>query len=124
MKRFLLVLLTVTLIVPVFPPKARAIDPVTMAILAPIALKVADAAKPYLLRSAVSTGKGLINIGKDAFEILYLPLGIGEMTIGAPFNKFRKGLVHTIRGGAVAPTKLILHVLLLPVYMVGARVNI
>ncbi len=109
---------------PVFPPKARAIDPVTLAILAPIAVKVAEAAKPYLIKSAVSTGRGLLNIGKDSLEILYLPLGIGEMTIGAPFKKFRKGLVHTVRGGVIAPTKLVLHVLLLPVYMVGARVNI
>ncbi len=124
MKRFLLIILTAAVIMPVIPPKAGAIDPVTLAILAPIAVKVAEAAKPYLIRSAVRTGKGLLNIGKSSFEILYLPLGIGEMTIGAPFNKFRKGLVHTVRGGVVAPTKLFLHVLLLPVYMVGAQVNI
>lgn len=120
----LLITLTLILIMSVTVPRARAIDPVTMAILAPIALKVAEAAKPYLIRSLVRTGKGMIDIGKDAFELLYLPYGIGEMTIGAPFKKFRKGMVHVVRGGVIAPIKLFLHILILPVHMAGAKVNI
>ena len=94
-----------------FPPKVRAIDPITMAILAPVAVKVAEAAKPYVIRAAVGTGSGLLKVGKDAFEILYLPYGLGEMTIGAPFTRFRRGLVHVVRGGVVAPTRLFLHIL-------------
>ncbi|MBR2344413.1 MAG: hypothetical protein IKA71_01340 [Lentisphaeria bacterium] len=124
MRRMLLITLTLILIMSVTVPRARAIDPVTMAILAPIALKVAEAAKPYLIRSLVRTGKGMIDIGKDAFELLYLPYGIGEMTIGAPFKKFRKGIVHVVRGGVIAPIKLFLHILILPVHMAGAKVNI
>jgi hypothetical protein len=113
MKRFVLIILCLAFVMTVFsPPKARAIDPITMAILAPVALKAAEAAKPYLIRAVVGTGSGLLKIGKDAFQILYLPLGICEMTIGAPFNRFRKGLVHTVRGGLVAPTRLFLHILI------------
>ena len=106
------------------PQKAKAIDPITMAILAPVALKVAEAAKPYVIRSVVSTGKGIFMVGKSAFEILYLPLGICEATVGLPFNQGRKGVKHMIRGGVIAPAKVLVNVLLLPVYMTGARINI
>lgn len=124
MKRSFLTVLVVAVAMTAFPPKVRAIDPITMAILAPVAVKVAEAAKPYVIRAAVGTGSGLLKIGKDAFEILYLPYGLGEMTIGAPFKRFRRGLVHVVRGGVVAPTRLFLHILILPAYMVGAQVNI
>ena len=124
MKRNLLIILSVAMLMTAFPPRARAIDPITMAILAPVAMKMAEAAKPYVIRSIIGTGKGLFKIGEDVFEILYLPLGLGEMTIGAPFNKFRKGMVHSVRGGLVAPTKMLLHIFILPVYMTGAKINI
>lgn len=106
------------------PQKAKAIDPVTMAILAPVALKVADAARPYVIRSLIGTGKGVFQIGKSALEILYLPLGIGEVIFGLPFKKVRSGVKHVIRGGVIAPAKVLVNVLLLPVYMTGARINI
>ena len=119
-----LTLLVISLMMCAMPPKARAIDPVTMAILAPVAIKVAEAARPYVVRSLVGTGKGLFNVGKAALEILYLPYGLGEITIGLPFNKGRRGLVHIIRGGMIAPVKVVVNVLLLPVYMTGAQINI
>ncbi|MCI5779514.1 MAG: hypothetical protein MR051_06850 [Lentisphaeria bacterium] len=124
MKRSFLTVLVVAVAMTAFPPKVRAMDPITMAILAPVAVKVAEAAKPYVIRAAVGTGRGMLKIGKDAFEILYLPYGLGEMTIGAPFKRFRRGLVHVVRGGVVAPTRLLLHILILPAYMIGAQVNI
>ena len=120
----MLIVLTVACVMFAMPQRAKAIDPITLAILAPVALKVADAAKPYIIRAVVGTGKGVLNIGKSALEILYLPYGIGEITIGLPFNKGRKGLVHIIRGGVIAPVKVILNVLLLPVHMTGVRINI
>ena len=119
-----LVLMMVSLMMCAMPNKARAIDPVTMAILAPIALKVADAAKPYVIRSLIGTGKGLFQVGKSALEILYLPYGLGEITFGLPFNKGHKGLVHIVRGGMIAPIKVIINILLLPIYMTGAQINI
>lgn len=124
MNRAMLIVLTVACVMFAMPQRAKAIDPITLAILAPVALKVADAAKPYIIRAVIGTGKGVLNIGKSALEILYLPYGIGEITIGLPFNKGRKGLVHIIRGGVIAPVKVILNVLLLPVHMTGVRINI
>ena len=124
MRKILMILLVLSLVFPVFAPKARAIDPVTMMILAPLAVKVADVAKPYIIKSMIGTAKGLFKVGKDAVHILYLPYGLLEVTVGAPFKKVRSGLVHIVRGGVVAPTRLILHTLLLPVYMTGAQINI
>ena len=124
MKRTVLIGLAVLTAAFARPPKAEAIDPITMAILAPIAVKAAEVAKPYVIRAAVNTGSGLFKVGKDVFEILYLPYGLGEVTIGAPFHRFRRGVIHIVRGGVVAPTRLVLHVMLMPLYMLGAKVNI
>jgi len=119
-----MILLAIAGIMFAAPQKAEAIDPVTMAILAPVAMKLAEASKPYVIRSIIGTGKGVFNIGKAAFEVLYLPVGLGEITIGLPFKKGRAGLKHIIRGGVIAPTKIVVHTLLLPVYMTGAKINI
>ena len=120
MKKFLAVLLTVGILCPWFMPEANAIDPVTMMVLAPVAIKVAEAARPYLEKSIISTGTGLFRMGRDAVHIFYLPWGIGELCVG----KFHSGLVHIVRGGVWAPFRLILHTFLLPVYMIGAQINI
>lgn len=125
MNNALMVILAVCCMMLAFPPpKAKAIDPVTMAILAPVALKLADAAKPYVIRGIVNTGKGMFKVGKAAFEMLYLPWGFLELTFGLPFKKGRRGLVHVVRGGLVAPAKLFVHICLMPIYMVGAQINI
>ena len=116
-----ILLLTVSLLL-LCPQPVRAIDPVTIAILAPIAIKVAQAASPYVLRAAKNTGTGLVKMGKDLFELIYLPYGLGKMTFGYPFGGFRSGAVYAIKG-CVAPCKLIVHTLLLPVYMIGVEVN-
>ena len=124
MRKFLAVTLIAVLVLPFSAFKVQAIDPVTMMILAPVGVKAAEVARPYVVKSVIGTGRGLIKVGRDAFHLLYLPLGILEMTIGAPFKKFRTGMVHVVRGGVIAPVRLILHTLLLPVYMTGANVNI
>lgn len=123
-RKFLAAALIAALILPFGAVRVQAIDPVTMMILAPVAVKAAEIARPYVVKSMIGTGRGLIKIGKDAFHLLYLPLGFLEMTIGAPFKKFRSGMIHVVRGGVIAPVRLILHTLLLPVYMTGANVNI
>ncbi|MBO7329647.1 MAG: hypothetical protein J6W00_12855 [Lentisphaeria bacterium] len=105
------------------PPKAKAIDPITMAILAPVALEVANAARPYVIRGIVNAGKGFFKIGKATFEMLYLPWGFLELTFGLPFKKARRGIVHVVRGGVIAPAKIFVHTLLMPVYIVGVQVN-
>lgn len=123
MKKFVMIMLVAALFSPLCAPKAKAIDPITMAILAPVALRVAEAAKPYVIKSVAGTCVGLFKVAKSAFQILYLPYGLLEMTVGAPFHKFRSGVVHVIRGGVVAPAKMLVHILILPVHMTGAQLN-
>ncbi len=102
--------------------RAEAIDPVTMAILAPIAIKIAEKAQPYLARAALNGGKCLFKMGQDVFQILYLPYGLMKMSLGAPFGGFRSGLIYTIRGG-IAPGKLVVHTLMFPLMLIGLEVN-
>ena len=103
--------------------QAKAIDPVTIAILAPIALQLANAARPYVIRGLVNLGKGVIRVGKDVVELIFLPYGLLKMTLGAPFGGFRSGLVYTIRGG-IAIGKIIFHVLILPLSIFGLNLNV
>lgn len=123
MNRSLKILLLTASLLFLCPQPVRAIDPVTIAILAPIAIKAAQAASPYVLRAAKNTGTGMIKMGKDLFELVYLPYGLGKMSFGYPFGGFRSGLIYTIKG-SIAPCKLIVHTLLLPVYMIGIEVNV
>ena len=104
-------------------PQAKAFDPVTIAILAPVALQLANAARPYVIRGLVNLGKGLIRVGKDVIELVFLPYGLLKMTFGAPFGGFRSGLVYTLRGG-IAIGKLVFHILILPLVMVGLNFNL
>ncbi len=104
-------------------PRAEAfLDPVTIAILAPIALKVADVAKPYIIRGLIAGGKQLIEMGIDVFNILRLPWGFIQATFGAPLGGFKPGLVNLVKGG-VAPLKLIWDTLLFPIALFGFQVN-
>lgn len=103
--------------------RAHAIDPVTIAILAPIALQLANAARPYVIRGLVNLGKGLIRVGKDVVELVFLPYGLLKMTLGAPFGGFRSGLVYTVRGG-IAIGKMVFHILILPLVMFGFNINV
>lgn len=100
------------------PPEASAIDPVTMAILAPIAMKAAEKTAPYVGRALYNLGKGFLRIGKDIFHFFYLPYGLGYMC----FGNVKRGLVYVIKGG-IAPGKLIVHTLMLPVLLFGVDIN-
>ena len=57
--RMLLVILFTATLVFAPAPRAEAIDPVTIAILAPVALKVAQRASPYIIRSLQAGGMGV-----------------------------------------------------------------
>ena len=102
--------------------RAEAIDPVTIAILAPIALQLANAARPYVIRGLMNMGKGLLRVGKDLIELVFLPYGLLKMTLGAPMGGFRSGLVYTLRGG-LAIGKIVLHILILPLVTFGVNFN-
>lgn len=105
------------------PQCAQAIDPVTIAILAPIALQAAEAARPYVIRGMINFGKGLLKIGKASLELFFIPYGLFKMVFLSPWGEFRSGVVYTIRGG-LGLGKMLGHTLLLPVYMCGVEINL
>ena len=116
----ILFLVLALMLVPVH--QAKAIDPVTIAILAPVALQLANAARPYVIRGLINLGKGLLRVGKDMIELVFLPYGLLKMTVGAPCGGFRSGLVYTLRGG-IAIGKMVFHILILPIVMFGITFN-
>ena len=97
-------------------------EPVSMVILAPLALKAANTASPYVIQCMQNSGSQLLNIGKDVVEILYLPLGVVQCTAGAPFGFFSNGL-DNIGTGCFAPFKLVWDIFLLPLTMFGVGIN-
>ena len=99
------------------PAPLRA-EPVSMVILAPLALKGANMASPYVIRCMQNTGNHLLYIGKDLAEIGYLPLGVIQCTAGAPFGLFSNG-IGNIGTGCCAPFKLVVDLLVLPLAMFG-----
>ena len=115
-----ILLLTLCLAFSAVPAKAA--DPISMAVLAPAALQAAQAATPLVVRVVKNTATGLFQIGKDVLQIFYLPYGLGKMTFGFPFGGFRSGVVYTFKG-CIAPCKLVVHTILLPIRMIGVETN-
>ncbi|MDD5729286.1 MAG: hypothetical protein PHV59_12055 [Victivallales bacterium] len=105
-----------------FPaPKAKAIDPVTIAILAPIALKAAEISYPYVVRGLANFGKGLLLCGKDLINVCRLPLGFIQTTFGLPFGGLSSGVRNLVLG-AIAPFQLGFHAAMLPLNIFGIGV--
>ena len=123
MKRLEIADLMLTIIFGIFPsqPKAEAIDPVTIAILTPIAIKAAKIAAPYVIRGLISGGKGMLLMGGNILEILLLPWGALQCTVGVPFGMFGHGMSNVIQGG-IAPFKLAWNSLLLPIRFFGVGI--
>ncbi len=104
-------------------PEARAIDPVTIAILTPIAIKAAQVAAPYVYRALANMGKASLRIFPDLLGIFKLPIGIGMMVFGWPFQGVAvRGAVYTVQG-VCAPFQLVWHTLMIPVAAFGINVN-
>lgn len=123
MKRTVLLLSALIIAFTVMPiQEAKAIDPVTIAILAPIAIKAAQIAYPYVLRGLKSGGTHLIKMGKDVLEIFYLPLGVIQSTVCIPFGQFGPGVKNLVKG-TIAPFKLALDAIILPFAFFGLDVN-
>ena len=123
MKRKLL-LLTIILsmafmLIPV--QKTKAMDPVTIAILAPVAIKAAQVASPYVIKGLKNLGKGFLLCGKDMIELFKLPIGFIQVTLGIPFGGLPSG-IRNIVYGFMAPFKLGFHVMMLPVNIFGIGV--
>ena len=117
-KRCTLIVLLSVFLCSMVQPEAKAIDPVTIAILAPIAIKAAKVMRPYIQRGIISGTKGLIQTGKDTLEILYLPWGVVQMTLGLPFGGLGPG-ISNIGRGLIAPFKVVADVLYLPIQFTG-----
>lgn len=98
-------------------------EPVTMIILAPLALKAANMASPYVIKWMQNSGGRLLNIGKDLVDLMLLPLGIFQCTAGAPFGYFSNGLGN-IGTGCVAPLRLVWDTLLLPLAIFGIGLGV
>ena len=104
-------------------PEAQAIDPVTIAILTPIAIKAAQIAAPNVYRALANMGKASLKIFPDLLNVFKLPLGFGMMLIGWPFQgAFARGAVYTVQGFC-APFLLVWHTLMIPVAAFGVNVN-
>ena len=123
-RKSILVLLTVILILPwnrLTTPEAVAFEPITMVLLAPVALKVYQAAEPRSVRGMRTGGNRLVKMGVDVFEILYLPLGLVQSTAGAPFGYFKSG-IKNMGKGIIAPGKLVLDTLAFPFTLWGVDI--
>jgi hypothetical protein len=122
-KKFLLLTIIISMSFMLFPvQKAKAIDPVTIAILAPIALKVAQVAQPYVTKGLINLGKGLLVCGKDLIDVFRLPIGFIQSTFGIPFGGLAPGIKNLVLGG-IAPFKLGFHAAMLPLNIFGIGVD-
>ena len=99
------------------PPKAQA-EPVTMVILAPLALEAAKQASPYAISALQNGGRQMLEIGKDIGNLLRLPLGLIQMTLGFPLGMLGDGL-ENIGIGLFAPFQLVGDILILPLSFFG-----
>ena len=95
-------------------PRAEAMDPVTLAILTPIAIKGAQIAAPYVMRGLMSGAQHMVSMGYDLVNFFRLPLGALQVTVGIPFGQLGNGVRNMVAGG-IAPFKFVIKTLLLPV---------
>ncbi len=121
MRKKLRILLIVSALLGGAVPRARAIDPVTLAILAPAAMRMAEATHPYLMNGLACGARGLAKTGISAFKILYLPWGVTQCTLGLPFGMLGSGINNVIEGGA-APFETAFHAAMLPVNLFGVDI--
>ncbi|MCI5779494.1 MAG: hypothetical protein MR051_06750 [Lentisphaeria bacterium] len=111
MKKFLLIL-TLCAVIPVRS------EPVTMVLLAPVALKVAKDASPHVISGMRGAGDQMLAVAQDLGNILLLPWGVVQATAGLPFGYMDDGFGN-IFAGVCAPFQLVMDVLMLPVAFTG-----
>ena len=118
-RRTLIILLcTCVLFFSIPMPEAKAMDPVTIGILAPILLPYAVQLADYTLKGLIKTIPGWVNIGTQFFNILRLPLGLVQISLGFPFGLFGLG-VNNIVQGVSAPFMVMKGIIQLPMYFIG-----
>ena len=123
MRRIILILTAVSVLTVALPiPESNAfLDPVTIVILAPIALKAAAIAKPYVLRGLTNLGKHTLKMGSALLEFMRMPVGIVQMTLGAPFGGLAPGLKNIVKGG-LGMGKFIVRAVMLPTAIFGLSI--
>ena len=119
-KKLTMLLLALTLSAPCFMPRAKAMDPVTIAILAPLAVKAAQVAAPYVVRGIKCGALQMKKMGFDIAKVLALPLGLCQMTVGAPFGYFKVG-ANNCWIGIQSPFKFVWDTLMLPLAFTGVK---
>lgn len=124
LKRPMLLLILIFILSGIFPlPEAKAFDPVTLGILTPIAIKVTQYVTPYVLRGFSLAGANIVKMGKDFVDFFRLPLGLFQVTVLLPAGYLNDGILN-LYTGILAPGKFVIRVLLLPVNLFGANVNL
>lgn len=112
MKKILMIIFMIGAFAVIKP--AKALDPATMTAAAPKAMELAAIWSPHTIRALQSGGVGLMQIGKSALSIFWLPVGVLQCTLGMPFGMFDDGVANCVRGG-IAPFELTYQIILLPI---------
>ena len=100
--------------------ESKAMDPVTIATLAaPVAIPIIKAALPYVVKGGVNFSRGMFDMFVDMAGIVMLPVGLFEVSLGAPFGLWRDGLL-SLKTGALALPKMFWSMCLVPVKTFGA----
>lgn len=102
--------------------KVQAMEPVTMAVLAPILAPYAMKAASCMFQGCVKTVPGWTNAGAQLLNIFRLPLGVIQSTLGAPFGFLGDGIGNTWQG-AKAPFIMVKEILYMPVYFFGGMTD-
>ena len=120
-KWMLLTVLTAVMFYMVPQQEAEAFEPISMIVLAPVAMQAAKVLAPYAVKMASNLAKVLLRVGIHVFETVLLPIGLIESTILAPWF-FRHGVKH-MWVGICGPFKACGWTLLLPLSPFGVGVN-
>ncbi len=102
------------------PPETQAFDPVTISILAPVALQAAKVLAPHVLKMVRNTLKLTVKAGKHLLYLPLLPWGLVQSTILAPWC-FTRGF-RNMWTGLCAPFKFGGTMLLLPFAIFGVGI--
>ena len=95
-------------------PEAKAMDPVTIAILAPIAIQMAKTMMPYVVRGLKNMGKMGLKAGKELVSVLRLPLGLIQVLLLFPWGRNFSSGIQNIGHGLIAPFIFAFYCVLLP----------
>jgi hypothetical protein len=122
-KRFLLAATILLSAVFYFGPstEAEAIDPVTIAILTPVAIQAAKILAPYVIRGLKNMTVVLLRAGGNLISFFRFPIGLLQVTILAPFGQFKSGFANMGKG-LWAPFQMCGNLLMLPLSIFGIGV--